>query len=427
MKTVEGPIHIDGDVASSAIDMTGNKKPAMRLLAAIDNEPWLITEGALDQIKLIAAREHDYTALSKYAGANQGSDLVTIMGSTAVLNIRGPMARYADIFSDVSGMTSTEKLAAAYSTLDSSDDIGRIILQIDSPGGTVNGISEFAELIAAGDTPTIAYITGQGSSAAYWVASQADTIYVSRTAITGSIGVRTEAPDKPSDKIIVSKYAPAKIGSAAATSAVVDRLEVEFHEAIAEGRGVSADHVREHFGQGGVFVGGDAVDAGLADYVATLDQILAGSVGMPPVRRTTTTSATGETMTEKTTGGIATAEHEQAVADARQEGYDAGLAAGQKESADQTRIDERARIAAIAEAGAGKPAEQVKMLIENGADVETAKSWLAASPDVKPASSIDPGKNPELTGDAPVPTDDDEPDNTALWDEAREEEFGDAA
>ena len=394
-----------------------SKKPATRLIEAINNEPWLITEGALHQIQLIAARAHDTTpeAISKLAGENQQAELVTKINNTAILNIRGPMARYSSFFSEISGMSSTEKLASAFSSLDADESVEQIILQIDSPGGTVNGIAEFAELIASGNTPTVSYITGVGASAAYWVASQTDKIYVSKTAITGSIGVRGEAPDEPDSRTLVSKYAPAKIGSAAASQAVMDRLEVEFHNAVASGRGVTATHVQENFGQGGVFVGSDAVDAGLADAVATLDQILAGTVGMPPVRRTTTSSDKEESMTTDTkTGGITTAEHEKAVAQAKAE----GIAEGNASATDTAITEERARVSAILEAGQGKAQGQVKTLIDKGIDAETAGELLANAPDIVGKGSLDArmtGTNPSVSADDPV-SEDDEP--VASWGDA---------
>lgn len=390
------------------------KKAAHRILAAIDNELWLITESALDQIRAIAGRAHDVEAISKYAGANQSRDLVSIVGSTAILNIRGPMARYSDMFSDISGMSSTEKLSAAFAELDADEQVSRIILEIDSPGGTVNGIAEFAELIASAATPVVSHITGLGASAAYWVASQTDAIYVSRTAITGSIGVRGEAPDKPGEKTIVSKYAPAKAGSASASKALIDRVETEFHEAVASGRGVTVEHVREHFGQGGVFVGGDAVDAGLADSVATLDQILAGTVGMPPVRRTTSTSDQGDPMTpDKNTGGITTAEHEQAIADARE----AGKAEGLQASAETAVTAERERVTAIIAAGQGKPAKQVETLIAKGIDAETAVEILASAPDAITGGTLSAqmdGTNPTITNDAQPSNGEDT--SASVWD-----------
>ena len=71
------------------------------------------------------------------------------------------------------------------------DNIKAIILEIDSPGGTVVASEEMANAIKAAKTkkPVIAWIREEGASGAYWVASAATVIVASDTSITGSIGV----------------------------------------------------------------------------------------------------------------------------------------------------------------------------------------------------------------------------------------------
>jgi ClpP class serine protease len=66
--------------------------------------------------------------------------------------------------------------------------ITSIILDIDSPGGEVNGVSELASMIfeARGTKPIIAYASGDAASGAYWIASAADEIVVSETSALGS-------------------------------------------------------------------------------------------------------------------------------------------------------------------------------------------------------------------------------------------------
>jgi len=109
--------------------MAGSTK---RIKAAIESEPWLITEGALEQIRIIAARENEADAMAKYADANHSAELVSMAGeSVAVMNVRGPMMRYASLFTQISGMTSTETVAAAFNDLDANKDVQRIIVQID--------------------------------------------------------------------------------------------------------------------------------------------------------------------------------------------------------------------------------------------------------------------------------------------------------
>jgi len=69
------------------------------------------------------------------------------------------------------------------------DDIKGIILEINSPGGTVVASKEVATAVKAAKKPTTALIKDIGTSGAYWVASAADTIVADQLSLTGSIGV----------------------------------------------------------------------------------------------------------------------------------------------------------------------------------------------------------------------------------------------
>ena len=76
-------------------------------------------------------------------------------------------------------------------------DVQSIFLHIDSPGGTVAGVSEAAEAIANANKakPVSAYIEDLGASGAYWLASQAGKILSNPNGEIGSIGVYTVYAD----------------------------------------------------------------------------------------------------------------------------------------------------------------------------------------------------------------------------------------
>ncbi len=64
-----------------------------------------------------------------------------------------------------------------------------IILEINSPGGTVLAGKDVAEAVKNTKKPTVALIKDVGASGAYWVASAADKIVADDMSITGSVGV----------------------------------------------------------------------------------------------------------------------------------------------------------------------------------------------------------------------------------------------
>src|SRR5215467_6271108 len=70
-------------------------------------------------------------------------------------------------------------------------DVSAIVLDVDSPGGTVAGTPETAAAVrrAAEVKPVVAVANSLAASAAYWIASQASSLVVGPSADVGSIGV----------------------------------------------------------------------------------------------------------------------------------------------------------------------------------------------------------------------------------------------
>src|SRR5690606_12609791 len=69
--------------------------------------------------------------------------------------------------------------------------VGTIVLDVDSPGGGVYGVAEFAEEIykARGQKRIVAVANSMAASAAYWIATAADELVVTPGGEVGSIGV----------------------------------------------------------------------------------------------------------------------------------------------------------------------------------------------------------------------------------------------
>jgi signal peptide peptidase SppA len=109
-----------------------------------------------------------------------------------IIRIHGPLMRDPDLISSLLfGATDMNQVAEAIQEAVSRDEVKSILLDIDSPGGTVNGTPELAQAVAdAAKLKSIhAFSAGQMCSAAYWIASQADAIYATPSARVGSIGV----------------------------------------------------------------------------------------------------------------------------------------------------------------------------------------------------------------------------------------------
>jgi ClpP class serine protease len=266
-----------------------------RVLDAITAQPWAITQEALSTILSVARREADLEAVQARLGrplANTRS--VTQRGAAAIVPIAGPIFRRANLFSQISGATSIDILARDFRAALDDPAVAAIVLEIDSPGGEVAGVNAFADMVyaARGQKPIIAYVGSQACSAAYWIAAQADTIVTDATAMLGSIGVVMAMPTDRADGELefTSSQSPNKrpdVGSSAGRQQMqqlIDATADVFIAAVSRGRGVSAETVVADFGAGGVLVGEAAVQAGMADRVGSLEDILA-AYEQPGARR----------------------------------------------------------------------------------------------------------------------------------------------
>jgi signal peptide peptidase SppA len=287
------------------------RRPARRALELLTTVPWAITAEGLETLVAVAHREGfapDRIAAAMHAAPRPegvatvpgeplaGTETVMVRDGVATIPIMGPLFRYANLFSAISGATSYEVLATDFATAIADPAVRAILLEVDSPGGEANGAGELSDIIydARGPKPIVAYVGGFGASAAYWLASAADRIIVNESAILGSIGVRMalletwmrDASQGVRSVEMVSKQSPKKAMAQTDIQALIDNLAQVFIARVARNRGISAATVEADFGQGGVFVGQAAIDAGLADALGTYEALqaeLAGTSALPLV------------------------------------------------------------------------------------------------------------------------------------------------
>ncbi len=248
---------------------------------------WAITPEMLKTM-IAVAQETNRTpeAIAKEMGKQMGdANKVTVRDGVAVIPVTGPLFRYANLLTAICGATSYEVLATDFNKALANPNIKAIVLDVDSPGGEVNGCSELADMIykARGQKPIIAYASGACCSGAYWIASACDKIEAADTAILGSIGVVSiykKDDDKNKCIEIVSSQSPNKRPDIATdegkakVQAHIDALAEVFINKVALGRDISPQEVIENFGGGDVFVGQKAVGIGLADKLSSLEGVI---------------------------------------------------------------------------------------------------------------------------------------------------------
>jgi signal peptide peptidase SppA len=118
--------------------------------------------------------------------------LLSVSDGIGIIDLHGPLMRQPDLISALLfRATDMNEVTDAIQEAVQRDDVQSILIDINSPGGTVNGTPELAQAVAdaAKLKTTYAFSAGQMCSAAYWIASQCDAIYATPSARVGSIGV----------------------------------------------------------------------------------------------------------------------------------------------------------------------------------------------------------------------------------------------
>ena len=218
----------------------------------------------------------------------------------AIIPINGTIFKRGSFWSYLYGGTPLTFLNQVLTAAMDDTDVDAILLDIDSPGGQVSGTDAFSDLIYAAreKKPVVAFANGTMASAAYWIGSAADRVIVERTAQVGSIGVLYMHHDwskynadhglnvtviaAGKYKAIGNNEEPLSDGARAVIQAELDQVYDLFIETVARNRDVSAGTVKTDMADGRIFIGQQAVDAGLADESGTFSNALSVAVEMIP-------------------------------------------------------------------------------------------------------------------------------------------------
>lgn len=271
----------------------------LRFVQKLASAPWLCDAEYVEFMNGILRRHlerseagipFDRRAIEQATGKPLGnSRSVTVTDGVARIPVDGPIFRHANIFTEVSGAVSTERLAKDFTAAHDDPEVRAILFVFDSPGGEATGINEMAGLIRSrrdlGEKRIEAYVDGDCASAAYWLASATSRITADATASLGSIGVvsRVRNPDALGKRDTIefwNRSSPKKrmdyrsYEGQEAVQERVDALGDVFVAAVADNRGVSAEKVERDFGQGFVLTGAAAVAAGLADALGSEEEVL---------------------------------------------------------------------------------------------------------------------------------------------------------
>lgn len=199
---------------------------------------------------------------------------------TGVVPIVGVIGKGLSPMEKMMGAVDLNDVSATLEAMKNDPAVKRIALQISSPGGTVTGVEETANLVRDIGKPTMAYTDSEMASAAYWIGSAADRVVASPSSTVGSVGVYmnlidlSKAYDMAGAKSVLIKSGIYKgVGTEGTTAtpeqianlqAGVDAIHADFKSAVTMKRKmVQADAM-----EGQIFSGKQAAQNGMVTGLA---------------------------------------------------------------------------------------------------------------------------------------------------------------
>ena len=252
---------------------------------------WLGSQESFDAYAAAEARklaDPKFSASADYS-AEVMSQIYSVQQNVGVISIKGSLVEGSAGYGVFYGQTGYDDIRAALVAAVSNSDVKAILLDVSSGGGQVSGVDDTAQLISRVNNvkPVVTYTGSTMGSAALWLGASANHTVAGKTAIVGSLGVimvhldrsrqLADAGIKPTiiragtEKALATPYEPLSEKAQAGLQSQADVLYGVFLNHVASSRGVSATNGDKKFGQGRVFVGQQAVDAGLVDKLGTYE------------------------------------------------------------------------------------------------------------------------------------------------------------
>lgn len=278
------------------------------ILRAVANHPWAILPEKMHEILAVLAHRaagHHFTPeeIQAAIGREPGEPTASQKGAVAVIPLRGVIAHRLSAMGESSGGMSAERFAQMVNQAAANPSIGSIVLDVDSPGGTINGVSEAAEAVfkARESKRVVAVANGAMASAAYWIGSQASEIVAVPGVLDRSIGsigvfmvhedlsahleregIKVSLIKAGKHKAAINPFQPLTAEQIADLQASVDAAYGTFVKTVARGRGVGVADVRNGYGEGKALNAHDAKEVGLIDRIASMDDVIGKLVGRKP-------------------------------------------------------------------------------------------------------------------------------------------------
>jgi ClpP class serine protease len=268
---------------------------------------WLLLQSIHDDLQSARAAGFNFTAeqIAQHDSRLLAADTSRVMamaGDSAEIHVKGVLTNTPDMFAQWfgGGNTTYPEIISALAEADANPEIKEIVMRFDSGGGSINGMFDAIAAMQTTKTPIRAIVGSMAASAAYGLASQADTIEAhNRASTVGSIGIVVDTYLDADAISITSTNAQNKrpdLATEEGRAVLVEHLDAVhdlFAEAISDGRSTTVETVNADFGQGAVLLADEALKRGMIDSVA--------KVGLQSVKSTNLTTAKSGDQLEATT------------------------------------------------------------------------------------------------------------------------------
>lgn len=261
------------------------------LLRIIGSSRWLMPTEEVKKLAKAIDVTSEESIQATIAARQAGPAQPQIVGSTAVINVTGPITYRDTFFSRYFGSATIEGMQAQFRAALADDTVANILWRIESPGGIVDMVPEFAAEIfkARGRKPMVAVVDTMMCSAASWIGLQADQVVAPGSALVGSIGayllhidvskmleaegIKMTFISSGEGKVDGNPYAPLDEDTRARLQEDVDEIYTQFVFAAARARGVKQSAVIKTW-KAHVYSGDKAMALGMIDRKATFAEVI---------------------------------------------------------------------------------------------------------------------------------------------------------
>lgn len=236
-------------------------------------------------------RNDEFMALAKER--MEGGPSYNVNDGIATIQMHGTLSKKMNMLMSLSGGTSYQLIGKDFRAALTDKDVKGIFLDVDSPGGSIDGMVDLANLIyeSRGQKPIVTFTDGLMASAAYIVGSAADQVFgANNTVQVGSIGVIAVHMDHSKEyedkgvkptvfsagkfKAIGNKFEPLEDKDKKYISTQLDYIYTNVVHDVARNRGVPPEIANAEMAEGRMFTGYQALDANLVDGILNREQTM---------------------------------------------------------------------------------------------------------------------------------------------------------